>query len=335
MKHNKKATGKTLTKRNKKTKGKNSVKEHKNNSKQTAENTYMDLSFDRVFKAYFKDADEICISLLRQFLPLPKGSDIKSVKFLDSVLNPQNPEDKNSLLDLRVKLNTGASVNIEIQTVSKQHFKERILFYLSRLYSLGLEKGAKYNTLCPVYSLIFTKNFTMFKELKNYHSIFLLKSEEKPEVVFSDHLGIILVELDKFKEKPLANLIDKRDLWSYIIKGSKNLTDKELSVIETRGDDMKAAVQRLKMLSREKSMQIIEEAREKARRDRVAEIDYALDKGREEGMQKGRKKGREEGRITGMKEVALNLLKEHVDLNLIEKTTGLSKSEIETLKNIK
>ena len=287
----------------------------------------MDLTLDGVFKAYFKDAEQICISLLRQFLPLPKGSDIKSVKFLDSVLNPQNPEDKNSLLDLRVKLNTGASVNIEMQTVSKQHFKERILFYLSRLYSLGLEKGAKYNTLCPVYSLIFTKNFTMFKELKNYHSLFLLKSEEQPEVVFSRHLGIILVELDKFKEQSVGNLIDKKDLWSYVIKGSKKLTDKELSVIETRGDDMKAAVQRLKMLSREKSMEIIEEAREKARRDRVAEIDYALDKGREEG--------REEGIQKGMKQVALNLLKENVDLNLIEKTTGLSKSEIKMLKKVK
>ena len=85
----------------------------KYNKKNTG-NTYMDLTLDGVFKAYFKDADEICISLLRQFLPLPKGSDIQSVKFLDSVLNPKNPEDKNSLLDLRVKLNTGASVNIEM-----------------------------------------------------------------------------------------------------------------------------------------------------------------------------------------------------------------------------
>ena len=292
----------------------------KNNTK-TQGKTYMDLTLDGVFKAYFKDADEICISLLRQFLPLPKGSDIQSVKFLDSVLNPKNPDDKNSLLDLRVKLNTGASVNIEMQTASKQSFKERILFYLSRLYSLNLEQGEKYDTLCPVYSLIFTKNFTMFEELKNYHSLFLLKSEEQPEVVFSRHLGIILVELDKFKEKSLANLIDKKDLWSYIIKGSKKLTDEDMSVIETRGDDMKAAVQRLKMLSREKSMEIIEEAREKARRDRVAEIDFALDK------------GRTEGRITGMKEVALNLLKENIDISIISETTGLSKSEILKLKD--
>ena len=313
-----------MNKKIKTLKGKHFMKHNKNNSKQTAENTYMDLTLDGVFKAYFKDADEICISLLRQFLPLPKGSDIKSVKFLDSVLNPKNPDDKNSLLDLRVKLNTGASVNIEMQSASEQSFKERILFYLSRLYSVGLEKGAKYHTLCPVYSLIFTKDFTMFKELKNYHSVFFLRSEEQPEVVFSRHLGIILVELDKFKQRPLANLIDKKHLWSYIIKGSKKLTDKELSVIETRGDDMKAAVQRLKMLSREKSMEIIEEAREKARRDRMAIRDFALEK--------GMKQGKEEGREEEQTKVILNMLKKKTDITFISEVTGVSVKEIKKLK---
>ena len=84
---------------------------------------------------------------------------------------------------------------------------------------------------------------------------------------------------------------------------------------------MKAAVQRLKMLSREKSMEIIEEAREKARRDWVAMRDFALEK------------GRTEGRITGMKEVALNLLKKNIDISIISETTGLSKSEILKLKD--
>ena len=75
-------------------------------------------------------------------------------------------------------------------------------------------------TLCPVYSLIFA-DFTMFEELRNYYLVFLLKSEEQPEVVFSHHLGIILVELEKFKDKSASHLIDKKDLWTYFIKSSK------------------------------------------------------------------------------------------------------------------
>ena len=284
----------------------------------TNKHNYPDLTLDAVFKAYFKDAPKVCISLLRHFLPLPKNRDIKSIEYLDSVINPENPEDKNSLLDLRVKLDNGACVNIEIQRASKQNFKERILFYLSRLYTMDLKQGGDYENLCPVYSLIFT-NFTVFKELRNYYSVFLLKSEEQPEVIFSRHLGIILVELKKFKEKSASHLIDKKDLWSYIIKSSKELTDKDMSVIEKKGNEMKEAVKRLKMLSREKSMEIIEEAREKARRDRVAEIAYGKEEGRQEGLQKGKQ------------EVALNLLKKNIDVNIIKEATGLSQAEIEKL----
>ena len=289
---------------------------------------YIDLTLDAVFKAYFKDSPNVCISLLRHFLPLPKNRKIKSIKYLDSVINPKNPEDKHSLLDLRVKLDNGTSVNIEIQSASKKSFKERILFYLSRLYSLDLKQGDDYQTLCPVYALIFT-NFTVFKKLKDYHSIFLLKSEKQPEIIFSHHLGIVLVELKKFKEKSVGHLIDKKDLWTYIIKSSKELTDKDMSVIEKRGNEMKEAVKRLKMLSQEESMRIIEEAREKARRDRVAERAYNI----EEGQAKGLKQGLKQGRKEIQKEIVLNLLKKNIDISVISETTSLSKAEIKILKD--
>ena len=288
------------------------------------ENTCLDLTLDKVFKAYFKDAPHICISLLRHFLPLPKNCDIQSLKYMDSTLNPKNPKDKESLLDIRVKLDNGASVNIEMQTSDKQSFKERILFYLSRLYTSDLVEGGDYHSLCPVYSLIFT-DFIMFEKLRNYHSVFFLKSEEQPEVVFSHHLGIILVELKKFKERAVSDLIDKKDIWSYIIKNSKKLTSRDMSIIESKGSDMKQAVQRLKMLSRKKSMQIIAEAREKARRDRVAERAFNIQEGRAKGIQKGR--------LERNREVILNMLKKKLDISTISEVTGLSEKEIKKLKN--
>ena len=114
---------------------------------------------------------------------------------------------------------------------------------------------------------------------------------------------------------------------SYLIKHSHQISKKELEVLSKKGGGMKAAAKRLSVLSEDENMRMLEEAREKNRRDEYARRAYALEK----GMRRGRREGREEG----MKEVALNLLKENVDLNLIEKTTGLSKSEIKMLKNIK
>ena len=65
-----------------------------------------------------------------------------------------------------------------------------------------------------------------------------------------------------------------------------------------------------------------------------------IERGLQEGLQKGLKKGREEGLEKGLekglkeghKEVALNMLKMGIDLQLILSSTKLNQQEIEELK---
>ena len=54
---------------------------------------------------------------------------------------------------------------------------------------------------------------------------------------------------------------------------------------------MKQAVDQLEEVSRDEALQILADAREKARMDKIAELDYS----REEGIAKGMEKGRIEG----------------------------------------
>ncbi|MGL9719204.1 MAG: Rpn family recombination-promoting nuclease/putative transposase, partial [Wolbachia sp.] len=65
-------------------------------------------------------------------------------------------------------------------------------------------------------------------------------------------------------------------------------------------------------------------------------LDDATEKGKKEGIQIGHEKGRAEGREEGRKErdieVARNLLKAGVSVNLIAESTSLSLDEIERLK---
>ena len=285
-------------------------------------NPYLNLTMDTSFKAFFKD-ESMSTPLLQNFLPLPENRKIVSLKVLDPVMTPENIENKSPILDLRIRLDSKEYVNIEVQIMHMKDFKERILYYLSRLYTEQLKRGTKYFTLCPSYSLVFTK-FTVFKELKNYYSVFELKERTQPEVVFSNHLGIVLVELDKFKGKSIRDLIDKKDKWTYLIKNSNDISSEELKVLSRKGDGMKEATKRLAVLSEDENLRMLEEAREKNWRDEQARRDYAI----EEGLKEGRAKGIKEGRL----EVALNLLKENVSLDIIEKTTGLSKTEIKKLK---
>ena len=93
---------------------------------------------------------------------------------------------------------------------------------------------------------------------------------------------------------------------------------------------MKQAVDQLEEVSRDEALQILADAREKARMDKIAELDYS----REEGLAKGMEKGRIEGRTERDKEVILNMLKEKLDISLVSKVTGVSIEEIKKLKKI-
>ena len=329
----------------------------------------IDLTQDWAFKQYFKGSKTILISLLQQFLPLDKNRKIQSVEILDPELSSEKNK-KNPILDLRVHLDNKETVNIEMQSVSKKDFKERVLFYLAKLYTWNLKSGEDYRKVYPAYSLVFT-NFTVFKELEEYSSVFQLRADQNSQVVFSRNIGIVLVELNKFKKEDLKSF-DLKDLWCYLIKNAKRITKRELSVISERGSVMREAAVRIRKLSKEESELMYEEAMEKQRWDRAAERAYArevglaqgrkkglkqgrrigfvqgrdkgieqgikegieqgIQKGIEQGRAKGKEEGREEGKEEGMELVALNMLKNKTDIDFIVKMTGLSQSKIFKLK---
>ena len=290
---------------------------------------YLNLTLDISFKAFFKDKS-VSIPFLQSFLPLPKGRKIISLNFLDPVMTPENTKNKTAVLDLRIQLDNKEYINIEMQTMKMQSFKERILYYLSSLYIKQLNRGTDYSKLYPAYSLVFT-NFTVFPELKEYYSRFFLQVDKEGGPVFSRHLGIILVELSKFKAG-LSELVESKDKWCYIIKNSRSIGSSDLRVLSKKGGGMKEAAERLRVLSEEESLQMIEEAREKNWRDERARRAYALEEGREEGLQEGLQEGRQEGEQFAQKRIALNMLKKNMDISVVSEITGLSKAEIKKLK---
>ena len=59
-------------------------------------------------------------------------------------------------MDLKVRLGTGESINIEVQTTNQHGFTKRILFYLAKLFTTDLQKGKDFDKIKPAYSLVFT-----------------------------------------------------------------------------------------------------------------------------------------------------------------------------------
>ena len=284
---------------------------------------YLKLTLDLIFKAFFKDKS-VSTPFLQYFLPLPKERKIVSIEFLDPIMTPEKRKLKTPVLDLRVQLDNKEHINIEMQTMNMKNFKERILYYLSSLYIEQLNRGTKYTTLYPAYSLVFTQ-YTVFPEFKEYCSQFFLQTDKKGGPIFSKHLGIVLVELEKFKASSCGRLIDKKDIWSYLIKNSHHISKKQLGVLSKKGGGMKEATKRLSVLSEDENLRMLEEAREKNWRDEQARRDFAI----EEGLEKGIKQGKKEER----NKMILKMLNENFDIASISKITGVSKVEILKLKN--
>ena len=281
----------------------------------------LDLTIDAVFKHFFKRNEDLCKDILKQFIPPLHDQKITHLSYIDSSLSSDKNKDKQSILDILVQINDREKINIEMQCVSKAHFKERILFYWSKLFSSQLESGNLYEKLCPTYSLVFT-DYTLLKDLKNYYSSFSLRCDEERSIVFSPYLRIVVVELCKLKES--FEKLDRKGLWSYLIRNSSVMKEKDLEKISLRGEVMSVAVRKLKKMSEEESMRLIAEAEEKARRDRAAEIQYGIDTGFERGVKSGISQNTQE--------VALKMIHEGITRSIVSKITGLSLDQLSKLK---
>ena len=323
---------------------------------------FLMLSNDVIFKAYFKSHKQLLTSVLMHFLPLPKGSRIISIEVLDPDLSPvklskiKEESGKQFVLDLRVKFERITEykekqieiVNVEMQTTSEPYFTDRILAYSARLYSEQLKRGLGYSKLSPVYSLVFTtKNLKVFKSVQDYYHVCNIRRTEPPEVLMSNGLCFVIVELGKF-DKRLHKLYNVRESWCYLLKNSRQLSQVEYTSFREQGGDMAKAVKHLWNLSQDESLREYLDAIEKRRMDKISREQWIHGEGRKEGLKTGReeglktgreeglktgreeglKTGREEGLKTGREEVALNMLKSGIDLQVILDSTKLSKQEI-------
>ena len=292
---------------------------------------FINLTQDLIFKSYFKPDKTLLKSLLKAFLPLPDKDTIKDIIILDSLLPSLTPEEKSSLMDLRVQLDSGELVNVEMQAFPHKSFTQRILLYWAKNYSSQLKTGEDYKTLCPAYSLIFSA-YDLFPETGDFYTSFSIRSDESPYFCFNEDLRLVTVELSKFKKKTPSALLDLREDWCYLLKESKRMGEREGEELSAKGEEMKKAMVRLRELSREEGLQLVEEAKEKARRDQAAREHDSFNSGRIEGKEEGIIQGKTEGKEEGKTELIISMLKNELNIPLISKITGLSEKEIYQIK---
>ncbi|HIT90206.1 MAG TPA: Rpn family recombination-promoting nuclease/putative transposase [Candidatus Merdenecus merdavium] len=287
---------------------------------------------DLIFKLIFGDRKNIDIlsDLLQAVLDLPK-EELLEITIVDPHLHPESPDNKLGILDLKLHTKSHKRINVEIQVLRDPHMRQRVVYYNSKMVVEQLSKGDRYGELNPSISIIIL-DYCLIKENDVYHNKYQLY-DRKTHSTFTDMVEINTLELPKLPTEP-----QRTKLWEWLtfFVASK---EEEFDMISQENPMIKKAVGVLKELSEDERTRLLEEAREKARKDEASRYEGALEIGREEGRVEGRKEGRKEGREEGKKEgrveerynIAKKMKDQGINMDIIESVTGLSKEELETI----
>ena len=283
----------------------------------------MQLTVDYAFKRVFgKNGNE---SILKYLLESILNIEIKSI----TIQNPEIPKNikdgKVGVLDVRAELNGDEITEVEMQVQDQHNIDKRSPTYLTKIYSDQLKEGEQYIEVKKVV-VINILNFDYYKR-NSYHSVARMMFEESKENEKVD-LGYIVedkyatkdlemhfIELTKFRKKD-PDMSNKLEQWLCLICDEED----KIKMAESKNEEIEKAKKELEKLAMNPEDRELYELRLKAIRDEM-NIRYS-------GYIDGKAEGKNERNI----EIAKNMLKENIDIELISKVTGLNPEEIEKLK---
>jgi predicted transposase/invertase (TIGR01784 family) len=243
-----------------------------------------------------------------------------------------------AIFDLQCTGDKGEQFIIEIQRGRQGFFKERALFYTSRLISNQAPKGKRSQwayDLTEVYLIALLEDFTSAAGSypKYVHDVYLCDRDTGE--IFYEKLGFTYIELSKFvkTESELGTELDK---WLYVLKNMSKIGKIPIYLRKPIFEKLFNIAEYANFTKEERDMY---DSSLKYKWDNKNVLDYALkegiEKGIEQGIEKGIEKGIERGIEKGKLEEALaiarELKKEGLAIDFIAKTTKLSIETIEKL----
>jgi predicted transposase/invertase (TIGR01784 family) len=247
-----------------------------------------------------------------------------------------------AIFDLLCTGADGDKFIIEIQRGRQGNFKERALFYTSRLISDQAPKGKRsswaYN-LTGVYLIALLEDFTLgINTSPEYlHDIYLCNRDTGE--IFYEKLGYTYIELIKFA-KTDNELESDLDKWLYVLKNLSRMNKLPVYLRKPVFEKLFSIAEYINLTKEEKTMY---DSSQKRRWDNQNVLEYTMKESMEKGMEKGIQigiekgiaqgieKGIEKGKLEEAKEIAREMKKDGLPLSQISKFTKLSIEEIEQL----
>ena len=240
---------------------------------QSRDEKIVSLKLDVIFKRVFGDVKHkaVITRFIADLLELPPES-IKSIIIDNVELAPEYLNMKFSRLDLKLQVDDRI-VNVEMQVNYEPDFRDRTLFYWSKLYSAELGTGDEYGELKQTICINII-NFNLF-DCEDYHSHFKIKENDRDEVL-TDKFAIHFFELKKIgkykKNKPMED-------WLNLINAE---TEDDLMAIQqnTNIPEIRDTIVMLREMSADDKIRQEAYYREKQQHDEASALGHARREGR-------------------------------------------------------
>ena len=273
-------------------------------------NPLTDFGFKKLFGT--EPNKDLLIDFLNQILP--ERHQIKDLNYSRNEQLGQAELDRKAIFDLYCIGQSGERFIVEVQKAKQNYFKDRSIYYSSFPIQEQAKKGDWDFKQDPVYT-VGILDF-IFDDHKNEDELLhLIELKNQRCEVFYDKLKLIYIELPKFK-KTQEELEDHFEKWLYVFRHLSELQDRPQQLQDRIFQKLFDTAEIAKFSPEER--EAYEESLKYYR-----DIKNVVDTSREEGIEEG-----EEKRTL---EIARELKKHGLPIDMIVKSTGLSKKEIEEL----
>ena len=268
---------------------------------------------DLIFRNIFgKEGNE---SILEDLLESILGEKVKVKKIhKNEELDVENIREKRAIIDVKAELEDEKIIDIEMQNDKYSYYDKRVLYYLSKLITSQIKSGKEYTEIKEVV-VINILNYKIPK-VKEYTTKCYISNENN---YYIKGATVYFIQLPRFEEE--RNVEDLNSKYEDIIKSKLDewcifLSNKNKGVRDMaakKNFNLEEAIRQYEELSS------IPEVVETSFRRQMAEMDIKANE----------KYAKEEGKAESKKEIAKNLLKQKVNMQIIINATGLTKEEIE------
>ena len=210
--------------------------------------------------------------------------EIEETTLMPTILSKDTEDGKYGILDVRVKMKNGSQMDLEMQVAPFKFWDNRVIFYLSKMYTDQIREGHRYEDLKPCIHVSIL-NFNLFpKDQICFREIAFCDLTTKQK--YTDLMEIYVLELKKLppeqKDEPL------------VVKWMRFLSAKRREDFEKMAEEdtyINEAYEVLQKLSADERKRLEYEARQKA----ILDYNSQMSSSREEGIQIGEVRGIKKG----------------------------------------